>query len=149
VHNHARPLTTSAERQSHHGTAGPTTSPTATLYELHKPQVDISVVEQAIRYSAPDRRDLLAETRHFWLEGSAGAMISTFRRIEEHAGVVKVFTIGPGCTKKSARGVQTYLEEIYGRHGFIRDGAEFLDDSARRSGRGGQFDGGMAGGDRT
>ena len=43
--------------------------------------------------------------------------------------------------------MQTYLEETYGRHGFIGDGTEFFDDSARRSGRrGGQVDDGLASG---
>jgi hypothetical protein len=60
---------------------------------------------------------------------------------------VKVFTIGPGCTKKSARAVQTYLEETYGRHGFIRDGTGFFDDNPRRSGRRvGPVDDGLASG---
>ena len=39
-----------------------------TLYELLKLRVEVFVVEQAIPYPELDGRDLLAETRHFWLE---------------------------------------------------------------------------------
>ena len=31
-------------------------------------------------------RDLLAETRHFWLENSEGQVVSTLRLMEEHPG---------------------------------------------------------------
>ena len=71
--------------------------------------------------------------------------------MEEHPGGAKAFRIGRVCTKRTARGqghttrllqaalaevgdypcridAQTYLEEMYGRHGFVRDGDEFLDD---------------------
>jgi ElaA protein len=71
--------------------------------------------------------------------------------MEEHPGGEKVFRIGRVCAKKSDRrhghtnrllqaaladvgeypchiNAQTYLEEMYGHHGFIRDGEEFLDD---------------------
>jgi predicted GNAT family N-acyltransferase len=41
----------------------------ATLYELFKRPVEGFVVDQSISYPGLDRRDLLAETRHFWLEG--------------------------------------------------------------------------------
>lgn len=93
-----------------------------------------------------ERRHLLAEARHFWLEGPDGEVISTLRLMEQHAGGVEVFTIGRVCTKKSTRGhgrtnrplqdaladvresvpvnVQTYQEEMCGSHGVIRDGAE-------------------------
>ena len=122
-----------------------------TLYELLKLRVEVFVVEQATPYPELDGRDLLAETRHFWLEGSDGEVISTLRLMEEHPGGQKGFRIGRVCTKKSARGhahasrllqaalaevgdypcrinAQTYLEDMYRHHGFVRDGEEFLDD---------------------
>jgi ElaA protein len=122
----------------------------ATLYELLKLRVEVFVVEQATPYPELDGRDLDAETRHFWLEGD-GEVISTLRLMEEHPGGHKGFHIGRVCTKRSARGhghtnrllqaalaevgdypcrinSQTYLAEMYGRHGFVRDGEEFLDD---------------------
>lgn len=123
----------------------------ATLYELLKLRVEVFVVEQATPYPELDGRDLLAETRHFWLEDRDGQVISTLRLMEEHAGGEKAFRIGRVCTKRGDRGhghttrlmqaalaevgddpcridAQTYLEELYTKLGFVRDGAEFLDD---------------------
>jgi predicted GNAT family N-acyltransferase len=104
------------------------------------------VVEQAIAYPELDGRDLLAQTHHFGHEGPDGEVISTLRLLEEHPRGEKVFRTGRVCTKKSARRhghtnrllqaaladlgeypghitAQTYLDEMYGHHGFIRDGA--------------------------
>src|SRR5215471_17288364 len=64
---------------------------TATLYELLKLRVEVFVVEQATPYQELDGRDLLAETRHFWLEGPDGEVICTLRLMEEHAGGEKGF----------------------------------------------------------
>jgi ElaA protein len=123
----------------------------ATLYELLKLRVEVFVVEQATPYPELDGRDLDAETRHFWLEGPDGEVISTLRLMEEHPGGHKGFRIGRVCTKRNARGhghtnrllqaalaevgdypcrinAQTYLAEMYSSHGFVRDGEEFLDD---------------------
>src|ERR1700676_4790859 len=124
---------------------------TATLYELLKLRVEVFVVEQACPYPELDGRDLRAETRHFWLEGADGEVISTLRLMEEHAGGEKAFRIGRVCTRRTARGhghttrllqaalaevgdypcridAQTYLEDMYAQHGFVRVGDEFLDD---------------------
>jgi len=130
----------------------------ATLYELLKLRVEVFVVEQACPYPELDGRDLLPETRHFWLEtpdgsgrASTNQVISTLRLMEEHSGGGKAFRIGRVCTKREHRGAghtnrllqaalaevgsyqcridaQTYLAEMYGRHGFVPDGAEFLED---------------------
>ena len=122
-----------------------------TLYELLKLRVEVFVVEQACPYPELDGRDLLAETRHFWLEAPDGEVICTLRLMEEHAGGSKAFRIGRVCTKRTSRGqghtsrllqaalaevgdfpcrinAQTYLREMYSHHGFVRDGDEFLDD---------------------
>jgi ElaA protein len=124
---------------------------TATLYELLKLRVEVFVVEQACPYPELDGRDLLTETRHFWIEGPDGEVISTLRLMEEHAGGQKAFRIGRLCTRRNARGhghttrllqaaladvgdypcridAQTYLEEMYARHGFVRAGDEFVED---------------------
>ena len=123
----------------------------ATLYELLKLRVEVFVVEQACPYPELDGRDLLAETRHYWLEQGDGEVICTLRLMEEHSGGAKAFRIGRVCTKRTARSrghtarllqaalaevgdfecridAQTYLAEMYGRHGFVRDGDEFLED---------------------
>ena len=121
-----------------------------TLYELLKLRVEVFVVEQASAYPELDGRDLLADTRHFWLETPTGEVICTLRLMEEHAGGRKVFRIGRLCTKRSARGhghttrllraaladvgdypcridAQIYLTDMYAQHGFVRDGDDFLD----------------------
>lgn len=123
----------------------------AMLYELLKLRVEVFVVEQACPYPELDGRDLLAETRHFWLETSAGEVISTLRLMEEHPGGHKGFRIGRVCTKRQARGhghgtrllqaalaevgdypcridAQTYLADMYARLGFVRHGDEFSED---------------------
>jgi ElaA protein len=123
----------------------------AMLYELLKLRVEVFVVEQAIPYPELDGRDLLAETRHFWLETPTGEVISTLRLMEEHPGGQKGFRIGRVCTKREARGSghstrllqaalaevgdypcridsQTYLVDMYARLGFVRDGEEFMQD---------------------
>ena len=127
----------------------------ATLYELLKLRVEVFVVEQACAYPELDGRDLLAETRHFWLEQPDGSgattVIATLRLMEEHPGGEKVFRIGRVCTQHRFRGqghtsrllqaalaevgdypchidAQTYLEVMYGQHGFVRAGDEFVED---------------------
>ncbi|GFG76448.1 UPF0039 protein [Mycobacterium botniense] len=121
-----------------------------TLYQLLRLRIEVFVVEPACPYPELDGHDLLAETRHFWLEAPDGAVIGTLRLMEEHAGGEKVFRIGRLCTTHSARGqghatrllraalaevgdypcrvdAQHYLADMYARHGFARDGDEFLD----------------------
>jgi ElaA protein len=127
----------------------------AALYELLKLRVEVFVVEQACPYPELDGRDLLSDTRHYWLEDDAearvGTVISTLRLMEEHSGGEKSFRIGRVCTQRDARGkghtsrllqaalaevgdyacridAQSYLEELYRRHGFIRAGEEFVED---------------------
>ena len=124
---------------------------TRTLYELLKLRVEVFVIEQACPYPELDGRDLLPETRHFWLEDPDGQVISTLRLMEEHAGGEKAFRIGRVCTRRTARGqghatrllaaaladvgdypcridAQTYLSQMYAHHGFVRAGEEFLED---------------------
>ena len=124
----------------------------ATLYELLKLRVEVFVVEQACPYPELDGRDLHSQTRHFWLQEPDGEVISTLRLMEENPSGGKLFRIGRVCTKQAARGhghtnrlmqaaladvgeqhpcalnAQTYLIEMYTRHGFVVDGDEFLED---------------------
>ncbi len=122
----------------------------ATLYELLRLRVDVFVVEQCCPYPELDGHDLLPATRHFWLEKTGGEVISTLRLLEERSEPTPVFRIGRVCTSRPDRGrghttelmqaalaevgdhrvrisAQTYLADMYARHGFIRDGEEFLD----------------------
>jgi len=50
-----------------------------TLYKLLQLRIEVFVVEQAIPYPELDGRDLLAETRHFWLETPEREVICTLR----------------------------------------------------------------------
>lgn len=123
----------------------------ATLYELLKLRVEVFVVEQSCPYPELDGRDLLSDTRHFWLEDADGEVVSTLRLMEEHAHGHKAFRIGRVCTKRQARGnghtarlmqaaladvgdhpchlnAQSYLVDMYARHGFHPAGEEFLED---------------------
>lgn len=124
---------------------------TATLYELLKLRVEVFVVGQACPYPELDGRDLQSQTRHFWLQEPVGEVISVLRLIEENPNGRKLFRIGRVCTKQSARGgghatrllqaaladvgehpchinAQTYLVEMYSRHGFVVAGDEFVED---------------------
>lgn len=118
----------------------------ATLYELLKLRVEVFVVEQQCPYPELDGRDLAAGTRHFWLERD-GEVVSTLRLMQEQAS----FRIGRVCTRRDARGhghtarlmaaaladvgeqpchldAQSYLVDMYARHGFVKAGEEFLED---------------------
>jgi len=124
---------------------------TATLYELLKLRVEVFVVEQDCPYPELDGRDLQSQTRHFWLQEPTGEVISVLRLMEENPNGHKLFRIGRVCTKQSARGgghatrllqaaladvgeypchinAQTYLVEMYSRHGFVVAGDEFVED---------------------
>ncbi|MBF6141987.1 GNAT family N-acetyltransferase [Nocardia farcinica] len=126
---------------------------TATLYQLLKLRVEVFVVEQTCAYPELDGLDLLPETRHFWLDDE-GEVICTLRLLEEHNDGVKSFRIGRLCTAPAARGhgyttrllqaalaeagsatvrlnAQTYLVDMYAKHGFQPDGAEFVEDGIR------------------
>jgi ElaA protein len=119
---------------------------TSTLYELLKLRVEVFVVEQKCPYPELDGRDLEPETRHFWLEHD-GEVIATIRLLEEHEDG-KTFRIGRLCTRTDVRGeghttrllqaalaevgahrcvinAQTYLVDLYAKHGFKAVGAEF------------------------
>ncbi|MCV7193872.1 GNAT family N-acetyltransferase [Mycolicibacterium brumae] len=121
----------------------------ASLYELLKLRVEVFVVEQACPYPELDGRDLLPDTRHYWLESDG--VIATLRLMEEHPGGEKEFRIGRVCVRRADRGgghagrllraalaevgpypcrinAQTYLTELYSRHGFVSDGPEFSED---------------------
>lgn len=123
---------------------------TATLYQLLKLRVEVFVVEQKCAYPELDGRDLLPETRHLWLDDE-GEVIATLRLLEEHIDGVKSFRIGRLCTAAPARGhgyttrllqaalaetgaavvrlnAQTYLVELYAKHGFVADGEEYIED---------------------
>ena len=122
-----------------------------TLYALLRLRVEVFVVEQNCPYPELDGRDLEPQTLHFWLESPSGAVISTLRMLEDQEGGATAFRIGRVCTRASERGrghttrlmnaaladigehpcrisAQTYLAQMYARHGFVPDGPEFDED---------------------
>jgi ElaA protein len=123
---------------------------TATLYKLLKLRVEVFVVEQKCAYSELDGLDLLPETRHLWLDDD-GEIIGTLRLLEEYSEGVRSFRIGRLCTAAPLRGhgyttrliqaaladtgsdtvrlnAQTYLVDLYAKHGFKPDGEEYTED---------------------
>lgn len=121
------------------------------LYALLRLRVEVFVVEQRCPYPELDGRDLEPQTRHFWLEKPCGTVVSTLRLLEDGPGCPTVFRIGRVCTEASERGrghtarlmsaalaevgdhpcritAQSYLAEMYARHGFVTDGTEFDED---------------------
>lgn len=124
----------------------------ATLYALLALRAEVFVVEQRCPYQDLDGADLLRETRHLWIEHE-GEVLGTVRLVEGPAanGSGREFGIGRLCTAPQARGqgharrlVQAALAEVgstpcrlhaqstrvelYAKHGFVPDGAEFIMD---------------------
>jgi ElaA protein len=120
---------------------------TASLYELLRLRQEVFVLEQKAAYQDLDDVDLVAETRHLWLTED-GATIAYLRLSEQHDGGVKSFRISRVCTTVAQRGrghttrllraalaevgaaecrihAQSYLVEMYSRHGFLTEGEEF------------------------
>ena len=97
---------------------------TATLYELLKLRVEVFVVEQATPYPELDGRDLLAETRHFWLEGADGEVICTLRLMEEQADALGagLRRPPPGLAVREKGALDgarwVFRRELHLRHGF-------------------------------
>ncbi len=119
-----------------------------TLHDVLKLRIEVFVVEQACPYPEIDGLDLLETTRHYWLESPDGEVISTLRVMGEDPEVSR---IGRVCTSAPERGrghttrlleaaltdlggatsrlnAQSHLADMYGRHGFVVDGPEFLED---------------------
>ena len=116
-----------------------------TLYGLLRLRTDVFVVEQECAYPELDGRDAEPGTEHLWVEVD-GAPVATLRILRGTA-----YRIGRVATHRDHRGrgyavalvtealrrigdapvdidAQTYLEEWYGRFGFVRSGPDFLED---------------------
>lgn len=122
---------------------------TATLYKLLLLRVQVFVVEQKCAYPELDGQDLLAGTRHIWME-TGGEVLCTARLLETRPDGAE-FRIGRLCTAPDFRGrghtkrvlqaaladvadapcrlaAQSHLLELYAAHGFTPDGAEYVED---------------------
>jgi ElaA protein len=118
-----------------------------TLYRILALRAAIFVVEQNCVYLDPDGRDLEPDARQLWIERD-GEVVATLRLLRDPDGAAR---IGRVATAESARGAgladalmrralelapdgevrlgaQSYLADWYGRFGFVRDGADYLED---------------------
>lgn len=118
-----------------------------TLYGILALRSAVFVVEQDCVYLDPDGRDLEPEARQLWIERD-GSVVATLRMLRNPDGAVR---IGRVATATGARrgglaealmrralelvpdgevvlGAQAYLEDWYGKFGFVRDGADYDED---------------------
>ncbi len=116
------------------------------LYDLLRLRMDVFVVEQESAYPDIDGRDTEPGTLHLW-HSRDGVVVSALRVLDDGG----TWCIGRVATARTARGrglsaelvaeaisrcagrdivigAQTYLEDWYARFGFIRTGADYLDD---------------------
>jgi ElaA protein len=119
----------------------------ATLYRILALRVDVFVVEQTCPYPELDGRDLEPDARQLWLERD-GAVVATLRLLFDDGATAR---IGRVATARGARGeglaarlmdraldladgrtvvlnAQAHLLGWYERFGFVRDGADYLED---------------------
>lgn len=119
----------------------------ATLYRILALRSAVFVVEQNCVYLDPDGRDLEPGARQLWIEQD-GEVVATLRLLTDRDGRVR---IGRVATTPAARGggraaeliqralelagereivlgAQSYLADWYARFGFVRDGADYLED---------------------
>ena len=119
-----------------------------TLHDILRLRQDVFVVEQQCCYADVDGRDLEPGTVQVWATDDHGSVVATLRVLREPDGDAR---IGRVATAVAARGrglaaglmaaalagsnpapvvldAQSHLEGWYARFGFVRTGAEFLDD---------------------
>lgn len=119
----------------------------ATLYAILALRSAVFVVEQDCVYQDPDGRDLEPDARHLWIEQD-GTVVATLRLLIDPDGRAR---IGRVATAVGARGgglaadlmhramalagereivlgAQSYLEAWYAGFGFVRDGADYVED---------------------
>lgn len=119
----------------------------ADLYAALRLRSEVFVVEQACVYLDLDGRDLEPTTTHLWLATPDGDIAAYLRLMAEPAGGSR---IGRVVTAPAHRGralasqlieaalerverpvllgAQSHLQHVYARHGFLRDGDDYLED---------------------
>jgi ElaA protein len=118
-----------------------------TLYGILALRSAVFVVEQDCVYLDLDGRDMERDARQLWIEQD-GVVVATLRLLRDRDGSAR---IGRVATAVNARrsglaealmwralelapdvdivlGAQSYLADWYGRFGFVRDGADYLED---------------------
>jgi ElaA protein len=119
-----------------------------TLYRILRLRTDIFVVEQECAYPELDGRDLEPSARQLWIARADGEVVATLRLLRDDDGTAR---IGRVATALSARGeglaallmrhaidlavdadivldAQTQLFAWYERFGFVRNGADYIED---------------------
>lgn len=119
-----------------------------TLYRILRLRTDVFVVEQRCPYPELDGRDLEASAVQLWVEDADGSVPATLRVLRDADGTAR---IGRVATAPAARGkglaallmrraleltadvdvvldAQTYLLDWYAGFGFVRDGADYVED---------------------
>ncbi|MEP6598903.1 MAG: GNAT family N-acetyltransferase [Actinomycetota bacterium] len=117
-----------------------------TLYGILRLRSEVFVIEQDCVYLDPDGRDLQPGARQLWVE-HGDQVVATLRVLEDPAG----HRVGRVCVAASARSTglaatllrraielagdrdvvldaQSYLQQWYEQLGFVRSGAEFVED---------------------
>ncbi|MFC5382420.1 GNAT family N-acetyltransferase [Aquipuribacter nitratireducens] len=124
-------------------------------YEVLRLRVDVFVVEQQCPYPELDGRDIEPRTEHRWVhpEGAPDDVLAYLRVLDDTTGEgPRVARVGRVVTAPRARGrrladrlvadvvtelgadsdvvldAQSHLAGWYARHGFVRDGDDFVED---------------------
>lgn len=118
-----------------------------TAYTLLRIRVDVFVVEQQCAYPELDGRDLEAGALQWWIEQD-GHPVATLRTLVD-TGAVRIGRVATDADHRGQRlaaelvravieecgartrlrlDAQTYLQRWYEQFGFVRDGADFVED---------------------
>lgn len=118
-----------------------------TLYGILALRAAVFVVEQDCVYLDPDGRDLEPDARHLWVERD-GEVVATLRMLRDPDGTARIGRVATAASARGAGfaaalmrhaltlvpddeivlGAQSYLEDWYGQFGFVRDGADYVED---------------------
>jgi predicted GNAT family N-acyltransferase len=117
------------------------------VYGLCRLRVDVFVVEQACPYPELDGRDVEPATVHLWFEDDDGTVAATIRILDDGdtRAIGRVATAagyrGRGLAARLMEegiamcagypvtlGAQAYLEQWYGRFGFVTSGPGYVED---------------------
>lgn len=118
-----------------------------TLYGILALRAEVFVVEQDCVYLDPDGRDLEPSARQVWVEQD-GAIVATLRILRDPDGCARIGRVATAASARGAGyaaammrhalalvpegevvlGAQSYLEGWYEQFGFVRDGADYVED---------------------
>jgi len=119
----------------------------ATLYGILALRSAVFVVEQNCVFLDPDGRDLEPDARQLWIEHD-GAVVATLRLVRDPDGSARIGRVATAVSARGARfaaalmrhalalvpdvdvvlGAQSYLEDWFAQFGFVRDGADYVED---------------------